>query len=324
MKIMYCTYPMAFHTPGGGEVQLMAYYKYMCDKATKIRLFDPWNPRLADQDLVHYFSCVGGSVHFCRFIKSLEIPLIISSSLWITPETQELYPAEEIRIQLEMSDTIVTNSDMESEAISETLGIPLERFYTVYNGVDPLFLERPSAHIFREKYGMRDPYILCVGNIEPRKNQLTLAKAMHQFPEYKLVLMGHVRNSSYLDKVIESGLEGQVIYINALPNDSIELRSAYQGCQAFCLPSTLETPGLAALEAAAQGCAIALTSVGSTREYFGNAVAYLQPDEPESIVEALARALQQNSDQKNNLAKIGESFTWPQVVKRLQSLYEQF
>ena len=25
MKVLYATYPMAFHTPGGGEVQLLAY-----------------------------------------------------------------------------------------------------------------------------------------------------------------------------------------------------------------------------------------------------------------------------------------------------------
>jgi glycosyltransferase involved in cell wall biosynthesis len=324
MNIMYATYPMAFHTPGGGEIQLMSYYKYINNGASRISLFDSWNPRFSEHKLVHYFSCVGGSVHFCNFIKGLGMPLVITSSLWITTETQQLYPVEEIRMQLELADKIVTNSDLESEALSETLNIPIDRFYTVYNGVDPAFLDKPSPDIFRQLHGIEYPFVLCVGNIEPRKNQAALAKAMQDLPSHRLVLIGHVRDMMYLDESIKAGLPNQVVYIGPLPHDSVVLRSAYQACDAFCLPSTLETPGLAALEAAAQGRPLAVTEVGSTKEYFGEAVAYLQPDQPDSIAKAIRQALQQTSSQKENLAKIGASFTWPKVVKRLQALYDQF
>ena len=324
MNILYATYPMAFHTPGGGEIQLMAYYKYLNMGDTKINLMDSWGPKFGEQNIVHYFSCMGGSIHLCRFIKELGIPLVISSSLWITPSTKNLYPADEIRMQLELADRIVTNSQLESNAISETLGIEIDRFYTVYNGLDPAFLCRPSPEIFKEAQRISSPFILCVGNIEPRKNQVSLAKAMQKFRDHRLVLIGHVRDSEYLDQTLGAGLPGQVVYVGPLPHDSVALRSAYQACDAFCLPSTLETPGLAALEAAAQGRPLAVTEVGSTREYFGEAVAYLQPDEPDSIAEAIREALQQTSSQKEHLARLGASFTWPQVVKRLQALYDQF
>lgn len=324
VNIMYATYPIAFHTPGGGEIQLMSYYKYINNETTRIGLFDAWNPRFTEHRLVHYFSCVGGSIHFCNFIKGLGLPLIISSSLWITSETQHLYPTDEIRAQLGLADRIVTNSNLESKAISETLDIPIDRFFTVYNGVDPIFLNKPSPDIFRQTHGIDDPFVLCVGNVEPRKNQATLAKAMQEFPSHRLVLIGHVRDKMYLDESLKAGLPNQVIYIGPLPHDSVDLRSAYQACDAFCLPSTLETPGLAALEAAAQGRPLAVTEVGSTREYFGEAVAYLQPEQPDSIAEAIREALQQTSSQKEHLARLGASFTWPQVVKRLQALYDQF
>ena len=42
----------------------------------------------------------------------------------------------------------------------------------------------------------------------------------------------------------------------------------------FVLPSTLETPGLAALEAAALGIPIIITSEGCTKEYFGSIETY--------------------------------------------------
>lgn len=324
INIMYATYPMAYHTPGGGEIQLMSYYKYINDEKTRISLFDAWNPRFTEHNLVHFFSCVGGSIHFCNFIKGLGLPLIISSSLWITSETQHLYPTEEIRAQLRMADKIVTNSNLESETISETLDIPIEQFYTVYNGVDPAFLSKPSPDIFRRSHGIKDLFVLCVGNIEPRKNQVNLAKAMHQFPDHRLVLIGHVRDKSYLHETIHAGLVGQVVFLGPLSHDSIILRSAYQACDAFCLPSTLETPGLAALEAAAQGRPLAITEVGSTKEYFGDAVAYLQPDQPDSIADAISKALRQTSSQREQLAKLGASFTWPTVVRSLQALYYKY
>jgi len=323
MNILYATYPMAFHTPGGGEVQLMAYHKHLRACGVNVNLMDPWNPRLLEHKLVHFFSCVGGSIHFCHFVKNLGLPLVITSSLWITEETRHLYPVDEIRAQLHLADRIVTNSDMESDTLSRVLDIPRDRFYAVYNGVDPLFLERPSPELFRQAHGIDGPFVLNVGNVEPRKNQLALAQAMHAFPQHKLVLIGHVRDQAYLQQTLQAGLPGQVVYLGPLPHESDTLRSAYQACDVFCLPSTLETPGLAALEAAAQGRPLAITQEGSTKEYFGQAATYLNPFDCDSIARSISQALCQSDLQKKALADIGESYTWPNVVNRLKNLYEQ-
>jgi glycosyltransferase involved in cell wall biosynthesis len=323
MNILYATYPMAFHTPGGGEVQLMAYHKHLRAVGVNVNLMDPWNPRLLEHQIVHFFSCVGGSIHFCHFIKNLGLPLVITSSLWITEETRHLYPSDEIRAQLSLADRIVTNSEMESDTLSRVLDLPRDRFYAVYNGVDPLFLERPSPDVFRQTHGINGPFVLNVGNVEPRKNQIRLAQAMREFPDHQLVLIGHVRDEAYLQQTLQAGLPGQVVYLGPMPHDSELLRSAYQACSAFCLPSTLETPGLAALEAAAQGRPLALTEVGSTREYFGDAAAYLRPESPESIAQAIEQALKQSPAQQAALAAIGQQYTWPRVVQNLQALYEQ-
>ena len=317
--IMYATYPMAFHTPGGGEIQLNAYLSHINKEKYRIKRFNQWEPNFKDHDLVHFFSCVGGSVHFCNFVKKLEIPIVISSSLWITPETKEQYPIDEIKLQMSFAETIVTNSIM-----SETLNIPIEKFYEVYNGVDPIFKEKQSPAIFREYAKVTEPFVLCIGNIEQRKNQLNLAIAMHKFPNHKLVLIGHIRDKEYLNETIKSGLAQQVKYVGALSHDSKELRSAYQACDVFCLPSTLETPGLAALEAVIQGCSLAVTEIGSTKEYFKDVVEYLKPNDPNSISEAIGKAMTVTDNKKQLLSQIGSNLLWPNVVKRLESLYDQF
>jgi glycosyltransferase involved in cell wall biosynthesis len=320
MKVLFTTYPMAFHTPGGGEVQLLAYNKHLPAYGVEVTLFDPWNPRFLEHDVVHFFSCVGGSIHFCQFVKQLGLPLVISSSLWITENRRHLYPVNEIRGQFQLADKIVTNSNTECEVLSRVLNLHFNKFATVYNGIDEVFLDKPCPAIFRNHFSIHEPFILNVGNIEPRKNQFRLAQAMKYFPDYKLVLIGNVRDEDYLQKVKKTAL-GQLIFIGALPNESEFLRSAYQACQTFVLPSTLETPGLAALEAAAQGATLVVTQEGSTKEYFADNsnTFFVDPESVDSIKDGIRKSL--NYVKRNATINSMQNYLWHNVIKDLADIY---
>lgn len=318
MKVLFATYPMAFHTPGGGEIQLLAYRKHLPAHGVDVTLFDPWNPRFLDHDVVHFFSCVGGSVHFCNFVKQLGLPLVVSSSLWVTEETKHLYPIGEIHHQFSLADRVVANSDIECETLARVFGLPREKFVTVLNGVENTFYEKVSSDLFRSHFDLHEKFVLNVGNIEPRKNQLQLVRAMKSMPELKLVLIGHERDTAYARACRDEGGD-QVIYLGPLPHDSELLRSAYAACDVFCLPSTLETPGLAALEAYAAGCRAAITEVGSTKEYFGNRVEYLDPANTDSIARAIRDAAK--ADARSQTDSVRQQLNWQNVVQPLQSIY---
>ncbi len=315
MKVMFATYPMAFHTPGGGEVQLRSYQSHLPDHGVDVRLFDPWAPQFLDHDLVHFFSCVGGSVHFCHFVKQLGLPLVISSSLWMTEETRHLYPADEIRAQLALADCVVANSEIECDTLARVLDLPREKFATVLNGVDDYFFQPVPSSEFRSAYGIEAPFVLNVGNIEPRKNQLRLVEAMKQLGNQKLVLIGHVRSEDYLEEVLRVGGE-QVIHVGALAHDSALLRSAYAACDVFALPSTLETPGLAALEAAAAGARLVLTSEGACQEYFGDQAIYVHPDRVSDIAAGIRQAMEAPRSARHEHVR-----SWFSVTETLKSVY---
>lgn len=319
MKILFATYPMAFHTPGGGEIQLLQYKKHLVRHGLQVDLLDLWKPDFMRYDLVHFFSCIGGSSHFCGFIKQLGLPLVVSSSLWVTEETKHLYPCDEITTQFNYADCVVTNADLEGDALSQVLKVPREKFKTVYNGVDEIFLQTQPADLFRSHVKLSEAFVLNVGNIEPRKNQLALVRAMKAFPEYKLVLIGHQRDQAYAAQCIKEGGE-QVVYAGALAHDDPLLRSAYAGCEAFCLPSTLETPGLAALEAYASGCQVVVTEVGSTKEYFNDEALYLNPLDQASIQHALSQAFEQKSAAIKK--RDNQAFMWHEVTKPLIEVYQ--
>jgi hypothetical protein len=255
-----------------------------------------------------------------RAIRSEGIPLIVSPNLWITDETKDKYPYQEIEAQLISADRIICNSNLECETLSEVFNINRSKFSTVYNGINESFLEFVDPVIFRVKYNINEKYVLNVANIEKRKNQLKFLEALKNFPHLKLVVIGHVRDPEYLQKCQEFGGE-QFCYLGSLEHDSIELKSAYSGCEFFALPSLLETPGLAALEAAGAGAKVLITSEGSTKEYFKNFATYIDPNDQESISTGISSVLlaPKNNNLRNHIA---DRFTWKEVIKDLVKIYQ--
>ncbi|WP_322103444.1 glycosyltransferase family 4 protein [Paraburkholderia sp. J41] len=319
MKVLFSTYPMAFHTPGGGEVQLLAYRKHLPLHAVDVTLFNLWEPRFLEHDVVHFFSCMGGSAHFCLFAKRLGLPLVVSASLWITDATRHLYPIDEIRYQLDIADRVVTNSDIESDTLAQVLNLPREKFRTVYNGIDEFFLTPGHPTKFREAHGLEGRFVLNVGNIEPRKNQLSLVRAMKAHPDVKLVLIGQQRDTEYSQAVLREGAD-QVLYLGPTPHDEM-LLSAYAGCDLFCLPSTLETPGLAALEAAAQRAPLLITSEGSCAEYFGAHAHYVAPGDDAVLAAALGGALRTSAPGSGSFD--AAALTWAKTTAALRDVYHE-
>ncbi len=319
MKVLFATYPWAFETPGGGEIQLRKYAEHLPTHGVDVLLHDPWRPDLSEAQAVHFFSCIGGSVHFCAYVKQRGLPLVISSSLWITEATKHLYPIDEIRAQLALADVIVTNSQTESNQLARVLDLPHERFAAVMNGFEPRFAEA-NPKTFRDAYGLEGKFILNVGNIEPRKNQLGLVRALKD-SKLPVVLIGHRRDEAYADQVMAEGSD-VVRYLGNLDHHDPRLASAFAACSVFVLPSTLETPGLAALEAAASGAAVVVTSEGSTRDYFADHVGYANHADPADIRRATEAAIAKGSNPALK-AHVLKQFRWNTVTAALPEIYKQ-
>ncbi len=318
MKILFATYPMAFHTPGGGEIQLLEYRNALKRRGVEVDLFDCWNPCFDKYDIVHFFSCVGGSGHFCKFVKNvLKKPLVVTSSLWITEESRLQYPIDEIVEQLNIADSIVTNSVMESEQLSKILGIEISKFSHVHNACDDVFFDQTVSNFFTERFDIEKEYFLNVGNFEPRKNQKIIADAAKFFPDYDFIVAGHIRDQDYY-KEVSRAAPPNFRYVGPLEAKSEILRSAYKNAKALILPSILETPGLAALEAAAMGVPLILTSEGSTKEYFGYHSSYVNPSVIDSIISAVNVLL----DGGGVVGKYNPK-SWDSVIPSLIDVYKK-
>ena len=315
LKILYGTYPWAFDVPGGGEQQLTAYRNHLPAAGMTASLYDQWNPCIADYDVFHFFSVMPGSIQLVDHVKKQGLPVVISPNLWVTSHTRDNYPHQDIASLLPIADAIVVNSDMEAEALSEVYSLPKSRFKTVYNGVERDFLEPADPDLFASHFKIHSKFILNVANVEPRKNQLAFLKALKSFPELMLVTIGHIRDQNYARQCNEAA-GSQFRFLGPLPYNSLLLRSGIAGCRFFAMPSTLETPSIAALEAFVSGAPLLITREGSTTEYFGESVVYIDPNSMPSM-----RAGIETLIGRPKQAVESTTFLWANVIDKLAHVY---
>lgn len=318
MRVLFNTYPVAFDCPGGGEIQLLKCREAVRALGVEVLLFDPWRPQLDRVDLVHYFSVQGGSMNFCAHVKRRGLPLVISPVLWLTDENRAHFPMTEIRDLLHLCDRVLPNSLAERDQLCEAFGLAADNFTVVPNGVDPAFGMPTTPELFRSHFGIAGPFLLNVANIEPRKNQHRLARVARQM-QTTVVLVGHVRDSKYLAHCLDEG-GGFLRHLGPLEHESPLLKSAYAACNVFVLPSLLETPGLAALEAAAQGASLVVTSVGSTKEYFGDLASYVDPTDESQWRGVLKNSLAAPRDDRLRRHVLGHH-TWSAAGDALLEAY---
>jgi len=281
-------------------------------------LFNQWEHSLADADAVHHFSAQGGTYNLCAYARNHGIPLVVSPILWLSDYVDQ-YPMEEIGLITSFADAICPNSEAEVERFLSHFPEPREKYCVTYNGIDSLFFKLVSPDLFRTRFQVPEQFVLCVGNIEPRKNQLKLLEAASSLNVH-VVLIGNVRDAEYFS-TLSDRFAGEVTYLGYLDHDSDLLRSAYSACSVFALPSLLETPGLAALEAAASGSQLVITSEGCTEEYFGSGALYVDPLCASSIAEGLENALSGRHEGVDKFKTYVQKFTWDNTAIQLEEAY---
>lgn len=210
---------------------------------------------------------------------------------------------------------ILPNSKLELAAL-ESVFPELPPAMIVPNAADIAFAAaRPERFIRR--YQWRD-FVLSVGRICRRKNQLALIKAMKAL-KLPLVLIGPLNDSLYYRECRRQAAGGKTLFLDCLKGN--DLASAYAAAKVHALVSWYDTPGLVSLEAALAGCNIVSTDRGSAREYFGGLVDYCDPGDPESIKNAVANSWHKKPDRRLKQLVL-EKYTWEKAALATLEAYK--
>lgn len=216
------------------------------------------------------------------------------------------------------SDYFLPNSSLEMQAIEKKFGIKADNYNVVVNAIDASNINL----IEEDKFNEYKDCVLCIGRIEPRKNQLNLVKALKD-TDYKLVIVGKpAPNHMKYYELVKKNANSSTIFLDYLPNDKI-----YHLCSSakvHILPSWYETPGLVSLEAGVCGCNVVVSNRGTTMDYFKDMAFYCEPNDLNSILNSVNKAYNRK---KNNKLKnyILENYTWEkaafQTLKGYKEIY---
>ena len=308
-RVIFNIYPTAFGCPGGGEIQLMKSYGELKKKGVDVKLHDIWNPHFEQSNVLHHFAMLAGSEVIMDYCKSIGMKVALSPIFWpIGP--RENYDFTTLTHYMDNADILFTNSDIESERISSTFYIDKAKFHKTRNSVDELFFEKVEGDLFREKFSIKGDFVLSVANFERRKNLDRLLEACDHLG-LTLYSIGHIREPEYFESCEKK--YSNLKYIGPLEHSDPLLRSAMSACSVYALPSICETPGLAAMEAAAQGAKVVITSEGAAPEYFLDHVHYVDPLSTSSIIDGLQKELSMERDEKLRSHMLN-NYTWDRTA----------
>jgi glycosyltransferase involved in cell wall biosynthesis len=189
-----------------------------------------------------------------------------------------------------------------------------------------------AAAAVRERFSIGGPFILSVGDIQPRKNHIGLirafAKLVRAYPQLKqnLVLAG--KETWFADRVRDAALDsgvGDRILFTGFVSDS-DLLQLYNACDLFVFPSFYEGFGLPALEAMACGRAVVCSNTTSLPEVVDGAAILFDPYVVDEMVRALADLLL-DSELRARMERLGVQraahFSWQKTAQRTLEVFHE-
>jgi glycosyltransferase involved in cell wall biosynthesis len=183
------------------------------------------------------------------------------------------------------ANTIVAVSDyLRRELLRKLPGLE-DRIEVIDSGVDLDRFRARDATEARGELGWQgeEPFYLCVGRLDERKNVVRLAEAFERVGHGSLAFVG--------DGPLRSALAGRpgVRLVGRVPHD--EVATWISACDVLCQPSLVEPFGQALLEAMASERSVVATEVGGPREFVSaESGIMVDPRSVEAIATGLRRA----------------------------------
>lgn len=231
---------------------------------------------------------------------------------------------------------IVTISEFSKKEIMHFYKIPSERITVAYPGYSHYTITNKDYEIskVKEKYHIKNSYLLYLGTLQPKKNLLGLIRAfdlvIKQRENLKItVVIAGKKGWLYQEifsEVKRLGLEEKIVFTGFVSEE--EKPYLISGATSFVLPSFYEGFGIPVLEAMGLGVPVIASNGGSLPEAGGEAAFYCDPYRDQSISEAIDKVLDLNEKQRDEIIKEGlrqtEKFSWEKCSRKvLEAIEEQ-
>lgn len=269
------------------------------------------------------------------------LPLVVTVHDLIPFVLTDLYlrNARELRwyrTRLELvkrAERVVAVSQSTADDVIEHAEVAPERIVVVGEGPAERFRpadDRAAAlrALQRDLPEVQAGFVLYPGGMDPRKNIVRLLEAYSGLPSalrerHQLVVAGHLAawDRRELDRLLrELALTEDVLFPGYLPDEALLL--LYQCAFLTVFPSLYEGFGLPVAESIACGTPVIASNTSSIPELIENDEALFDPEDPGSIRETLARALEDGVFLETlRGARLDDRHSWAEAASGTSAVY---
>ncbi|MCS6953885.1 MAG: glycosyltransferase family 1 protein [Bryobacterales bacterium] len=228
---------------------------------------------------------------------------------------------------------ILTVSEFSRRAIEKAYALPPGRVIVAPNAASSLFrpIDRAAAAArVRARFGIPSPYVLTVGDVVPRKNQLGLVRAFAsmlrhdpRLPHHLVIAGKETRYGRQVRRAArESGAAERIHFTGFVSDD--DLLQLYNACELFVFPSFYEGFGLPVLEAMACGRAVVCSNTSAIPEVADAAAILVDPRDTSEIARAMRDVLV-DAELRLRLERLAlhraAQFSWRKTAERTLAVY---
>ena len=208
---------------------------------------------------------------------------------------------------------VFTVSERTKADLVELYGTPPEKIVVTPNGVDPIFHPHQDGDRSPSNSLLQGSYVLAVGAIQQRKNQLGALEAATAVG-LPLVVVGPEKDAALAAELRRRGarLEGYV--------ETEHLADLYRGAACLVQSSLYEGFGLPVLEAMASGAPVVAVPDPALREVAGDAAVFVDENQ-------LSNGIRRAIAERDSLAAAGlqraRAFSWRAAAERTLAVYRE-
>ena len=228
-----------------------------------------------------------------------------------------------VKETLKAVDGVLANSWLELKSVQNDLNWSGTKYNVAEYGADPKIFLDADPQLFREHTGLKEPFVMQAGRIEPAKNQAMMCWALKN-TNMPIVLAGSSRHWPSYRELCKEISGDRLVVIDHL--DQALLASAFAAARVHTLTSWMDTCGLVSLEAALTGTPVVGSTFGHELEYLKNDAWLADPADPKSIREAIEKAWDEGSTGEKCIKlknRIIKEYNWENTANKTLDIYKE-
>ncbi len=268
------------------------------------------------------------------------VPVVVSVhdvSFLEHPEYFTSFRAIQLRYTVERTvkaaSRVLTPSEFSKRRILEAYGLDEDKVVVLPNGVCSSFRPIPREVAQRwaqSSLGLAVPFVLTVGDLQPRKNHMSLIRAFErlvsaypQLPHHLVIVGKETWHAPSVRAAARKSSCSDRIHFTGFVSDA-DLLKLYGACDLFVYPSFYEGFGLPILEAMACGRAVACSNTSAMPEVADSAALLFDPHSEEDLLLTM-RDLLLNPELRVRMERLGAQrapmFSWERTAAKTLDLY---